>query len=238
MKVADPRWLNQLAAEYVLGTLRGAARRRFERELADTNVMAAVAAWEARLAPLTVQITPVQPGPAAWSGIQRRLGLTARAVRTRRAGWRGGGLALAAAVAIVVIGTSVRVWHESHAFRAAATLASSDGHALWQLDVSRSSDELRVTVLGVVQPLPGKDYELWALPEAGSPVSLGLLPSSGRIERGLDSTQRRALAAAHKVAVSIEPRGGSRTGAPTGPVVHVAPVRVAAAAVKRSALPG
>jgi len=73
----------------------------------------------------------------------------------------------------------------------------------------------------------GKSYELWALPRGGAPVSLGLLPAAGRTERTLSEPQRVALLAADKVAVSIEPAGGSPTGSPTGPIVIVTNVPAA-----------
>jgi anti-sigma-K factor RskA len=71
-------------------------------------------------------------------------------------------------------------------------------------------------------PPAGKSYELWGLPDGGAPVSLGLLPASGEVRRDLVAAQRVALAASTKVAVSLEPAGGSPTGAPTGPVLYVA----------------
>jgi anti-sigma-K factor RskA len=48
---------------------------------------------------------------------------------------------------------------------------------------------------------------------------------SGVERRSLDERQRTAVLAAHKLAISVEPRGGSPTGTPTGPVVHVIEVR-------------
>ena len=71
---------------------------------------------------------------------------------------------------------------------------------------------------------PGKSHELWALPEGGTPVSLGLLPHTGDHHRVLNASQRTALAGSKQVAVNLEPEGGSPTGAPTGPVLLVAPL--------------
>jgi anti-sigma-K factor RskA len=53
-------------------------------------------------------------------------------------------------------------------------------------------------------------------------VSLGLLPTRGAERRVLTAAQRAALAGAKQLAVSLEPPGGSPTGLPTGPVLHVA----------------
>ena len=80
----------------------------------------------------------------------------------------------------------------------------------------------------------GKAHELWAPPEGGAPVSLGLLPKTGEQRRVLTPAQQTALAGAKQIAVSLEPEGGSPTGAPTGPVLLVA----RPSASDRSSIPG
>ena len=63
-----------LAAQYVLGTLRGAARRRFEALLpAHANLREATHAWQDRLLPLTAAIDPVQPPARVWQHISARI---------------------------------------------------------------------------------------------------------------------------------------------------------------------
>jgi anti-sigma-K factor RskA len=80
-----------------------------------------------------------------------------------------------------------------------------------------------MAALGGAAPQAGKSFELWALPDnGGPPVSLGLMPTQGSAERDLTEAQRLALQGASKVAVSLEPEGGSKTGLPTGPVLFVA----------------
>ena len=64
-----------------------------------------------------------------------------------------------------------------------------------------------------------RSFELWAIaPSAKQPLSLGVIRADGRLELG-------ALPAAIRdggtLAISIEPKGGSPTGQPTGPVVFV-----------------
>ena len=60
MDYGRPSLADALAADYVLGTLRGAARRRFEALLpAHATLRAATQAWQDRLLPLTAAIDPV-----------------------------------------------------------------------------------------------------------------------------------------------------------------------------------
>jgi anti-sigma-K factor RskA len=87
---------------------------------------------------------------------------------------------------------------------------------------SPRGDRLAVDALVTVRVPDARSRELWALPEGGAPVSLGLMPASGSIDLALDDRQRAALAAAKNIAVSDEPAGGSPTGAPTGEVLYVA----------------
>jgi anti-sigma-K factor RskA len=51
--MVDDGLLDELAGEYVLGTLDGEARERFESRLSiDGDAQRAVAQWESRLSPL------------------------------------------------------------------------------------------------------------------------------------------------------------------------------------------
>ena len=63
-----------LAAQYVAGTLRGRARRRFETLLdAHPALRAAVREWQDRLMPLTSAVAPEAPPARVWRGIEQRL---------------------------------------------------------------------------------------------------------------------------------------------------------------------
>ena len=74
MNYARPELADRLAAEYVLGSLQGPARRRFENLLpAHPMLRAAVARWEARLVPLSGSVPPVAPPAHVWTAIERRV---------------------------------------------------------------------------------------------------------------------------------------------------------------------
>ena len=89
MKPDNRDIIDRLASEYVLGTLRGSARRRFERWRASTPLVdQRCRFWEERLMRLAKGLTPVQPPAHVWPAIQRRLNLTnrQRALRRMRTG--------------------------------------------------------------------------------------------------------------------------------------------------------
>jgi anti-sigma-K factor RskA len=224
MKPVDPELVDRLASEYVLGTLRGPARRRFERWRADTpHVDERCRYWEDNLMHLAQGLKPVQPPAHVWSAIRRRLNLTPqRPARRWAMQW-----ALAASVVLVAGLAGLLYWRSLPAPRATAvaTIAAKTGEALWQVEVFGPTNRLVVQVSKLSARPSGRDYELWALPKGGNPVSLGILPASGTSTRPLTAIQKAALANASQVAVSIEPPGGSPTGQPTGDVVFVAPLR-------------
>lgn len=216
MKRDEPENLDLLAAEYALGTLRGAARRSFERRRRrEPFVDRRVTAWEERFALLALRLRPVTPSADVWPALQRRIG----------SGSRGTLRALAAAIALVaVLGFGWVVWQEFRPPLATAEFASASGETLWHVELAARGDRLEVATLGKPAVPDARARELWALPEGGAPVSLGLMPASGDARLSLDARQRAALNAAANIAVSDEPAGGSPTGAPTGDVLYIAAI--------------
>jgi len=216
--------LDELAAQYALGTLRHAARMRFERLCsARSDALAARQRWEDRLLPLDLAVRPANPSADVWLKIQRRVGITARPRNARRfhvQWWQG---ALAASLLLAVLVTAkLTIWN-APSWQPVAVLAQANQAPLWKLERSADSREIQIRTLGVVSLPATQSYELWVLPTGeGHPVSLGLLPRTGAVGRALTRAQQNLLLAATKVAVSIEPLGGSPTGLPTGPVVIVA----------------
>jgi anti-sigma-K factor RskA len=224
MKSANRELLDRLAAEYVLGTLRSRARRRFERWLLSPQVGAIVKAWEDRLAGLEPQLAPVAPPATVWHGIEDKLELR-KMQRRPAARW----LAIAASLAFFVMAGILLTYRQPpdvpQLARTQESLLQADPQTIyWRVEVLGDHQELRLHAQNVYDLPAGKAHELWALPEGGAPVSLGLLPKTGEQRRVLTPAQQTALAGAKQIAVSLEPEGGSPTGAPTGPVLLVAPL--------------
>jgi anti-sigma-K factor RskA len=225
MKTGNRELLDRLAAEYVLGTLRHRARRRFERWLLSPQVGALVMAWEDRLAGLEPELKAVPPPPTVWRGIENKLDLRAsrRSPATR---W----LAVAASlmffgiVGVFLVREGQRVEVTPLASTERAFIQTDPQTIYWRVEILGDNQEISLHVHKVHDLPEGKAHELWALPDGAAPVSLGLLPHTGDHHRVLSATQRAALSGAKQIAVSLEPTGGSPTGAPTGPVLHVAPL--------------
>jgi anti-sigma-K factor RskA len=233
MDYSRPELADRLAADYVAGTLRGPARRRFEALLpAHANLRNAVQAWHEKLMPLTASIPPVQPPPEVWQRIEARL--DARTTRGRSpaasatpprwwaqlAVWRG--LSAFATVAAVSLGLLLAVPEPSRApvivvLNAAAAGDAPGVPASFIASISGDGRALVTRPLLNVSVEADRALELWAVPPAGAPRSLGLISAAGAtvVRRGklLDGTAA--------LAVSLEPRGGSPTGAPTGPILYV-----------------
>lgn len=232
MNYEQPELLDRLAAEYALGTLRGSARRRFERLCTRSGAArTALYRWEDDWSQLSRRLPPVQPSARVWANVRARIlgELPARSALPPVRRWRTRQLAAAAGlVALAIIaGLLLRERAALPPLQTLAVLATDRAHPVWRLERRLPLSVLTIEVVGSVPPAAGKSYELWALPRGGAPVSLGLLPATGRAERALSEPQRTALLAADKVAVSVEPAGGSPTGSPTGPIVIVSAVPAA-----------
>jgi anti-sigma-K factor RskA len=221
-----PEVIDPLAAEYVLGTLRGPARRRFEAWRASSPlVQERCRFWEEHLMQLAKGLRPVKPPPHVWQGIRARLNLAASQPRRRP----GRMLAIAASVLLVAGLSALLYWRsaEPGKLSASANITAPTGVSVWQVEVYRSSGRLTLHAGQLPARPADRDFELWALPAGGAPpVSLGLLPVAGTVQRTLTAAQQQALANSQQIAVTVEQLGGSRTGQPTSTPIFVVPLRV------------
>ena len=232
---------DRLAADYVAGTLRGAARRRFEALLpAHAVLRAATRQWEARLMPLTAAIPPQQPPPQVWQRIEARIDGHGAAARGGRAGDRAddrgitpgharGGRwalgfwrALAGVTSLAALIFGLLLLSPAPPQAPVIVVLSATGAATGAAAPATSSPASVATAARwsrnrcAGRPAPDHTLELWAVPPQGAPRSLGLISADGAtvLKKGA------ALAGATSLAVSLEPPGGSPTGAPTGPILY------------------
>jgi anti-sigma-K factor RskA len=220
-----PALQERLAAEYALGTLRGAARARFRRWMREDAALArAVAEWEARLAPMAQAVEPVRPPRRVWEEISARIGTGRAPARGRNGFWKVIGLiASGAAAALVLMTVLVPQRPVSEGEYVAVLSEPKTQKPVLLVSVGRRDNVLRVKTLDpAIQP-SGASLEIWALPKDGKPKSLGLVPPGRAGTVQLAALADQTLADVPALAISLEPPGGSPTGAPTGPVLYTGP---------------
>ena len=232
MDYSRPELADLLAAEYVTGTLRGAARRRFEAlSPAHPSLRNAMREWQDRLMPLTLSIAPQAPSANVWKRIQTQMGGAVKpavavvAPHASRWGglafWRGlSGFATAAALGLLVLVNTPGPALAPVVVVLSSTAVSADGSALPASFVASISGDGRAVVtkpLLNVSLQTDRALELWAVPSAGAPKSLGLISANGAsvVQKNKVPPGTAALA------VSLEPPGGSPTSTPSGPVLFV-----------------
>lgn len=178
MNIHQPPFSDALAAEYVLGTLQGQARRRFEQLLrAHPNLREAVADWEQRLNRLVVASPPVAPPATVWRDLERRLFPAPARLPwwDSLAFWRG--LALAGILALIlVIVPPLAVPPPADA--AFATIRGQQQEVLWT--VAQAADgRLHVSNLRPMTLPADQRCLLWLKMGDEPPVMLGMLPDDG-----------------------------------------------------------
>jgi anti-sigma-K factor RskA len=221
-----PALQERLAAEYALGTLRGPARARFRRWMREDAALArAVAEWDARLTPMAGAVAPVRPPRRVWDEIQARLAADARPAQPKGGFWRIVALmATGAAAALVLMTVLLPLQKPAHQGDYVAILSDPKTQKpVLLVSAGRRDAALRVKTLDAsIQPLEGS-LEIWALPKEGKPRSLGLVPQEPQGTVQLAALADQTLSDVPALAISLEPRGGSTTGAPTGPVLYSGP---------------
>lgn len=223
MKYSDPKLQSLLAAEYVLGSLHGASRRRFATLLAgEPGLRKEVEYWQRRLNPLADTLPLMQPHRRVWRNIQDRIRGDAVAwpalLWNSLAFWRS--LAVGSATALLLAAFVILQLNTNYeqAIHYVAVLKNQQAQPM--LIATMEENMLTLDMLGPDNTGPGEVMEVWSLPrDGGKPVSLGLLKGRhGRLV--LSRTQLEWLETAGEIAISIEPVGGSPTGLPTGPVMY------------------
>jgi len=218
MNYDRPELLDRLAAAYVFGTLPGPARRRFARLRSKLPAAdAAACAWEARTAPLAAPVEAVMPSPQLWRDVERRIGAAPpQASRTRR-WWQP---AFAFAFGLLAAVGLVRLMPELAPPPAAQGVAPSyvgilldaEGKVTALASSLRHGRRMTIRMVRPVTVPAGKVLQLWALPETGAPVPLGVLPNEPKGGFDMAATSEQLLSDVSRLAVSVE-NGPQRPGA-------------------------
>ncbi len=234
MNYSRPALLDALAAEYVLGTLRGGARRRFAALLREQPAArAAVAGWEHRLLPLTRSVPAMQPRPQVWQNIRRRTADPTLSQHAHPTWWEnlfknlfkisGGALAGAALTAIVFFMMPQRFVSLDQLAQQQQTLPQSyvglltdaTGQAALLASATRHGTKMTVKLLRPPAALglaAGTRLQLWAFPSdpqgnALPPFVVGTLTlpaKPGNTEFTMPASSEKLLTNVKRLAVALE----------------------------------
>jgi anti-sigma-K factor RskA len=210
-----------LAAEHALGLADESAR-----EASDPAFAAAVDAWRRRFEPWA---GPERAPPAdLWARIERALPANDPGARDPARPWRFATFA-ASGIAAALLGVialrpgteapvpAPQVAAAPEARMMVAALAPESGRGAVTVSYDATSGRMMVTPVGM--DAGGRTPELWVIPADGTPRSLGVIGEKAARTMIVPAERRALIAGGAVFAVSLEPAGGSPTGAPTGPVV-------------------
>lgn len=202
-----------LAAEYVVGLLSKDERQAVEtRARTDQTFAAEIMAWEAYFAGLNADYGTLQPSDKIKKAIDKRL-FGAAFARSRRWGWAAGLVAAFLTVAVILNWLTIETGDAPHMI---AQLESGESAYRFAVDIGAAGTEIEIA-LTAGDLVANRVFELWLLPDGEAPRSLGTFEQAGRLTSDTVSQLRDGSV----LAVSLEPVGGSPTGAPTGPVLAV-----------------
>lgn len=216
-----------LAAEYVIGLLTPAEAQEVEaRAISDLALARSILSWQQRLSGLARRVRPVTPPPLVWQRLEAEVMPPASARSEARwwrpwrqvATWQGNrqqaglmfaGCMIGAAVMAALLTSKMLIAEPAVA---ALVPVNAPMPAFW---VMVTKDGYATVISNAAELRAGNTLELWGVPPGATvPVSLGVVPTTGRIK------VPAIVPAGTLLLVSSEPRGGSRTGLPTGPVIY------------------
>lgn len=215
---------DELASEYVLGTLSAEQRAEVQRRLPnEPELQAAVDAWERRLLELTDLAPAHQPSSQLWQRIERSVGQLTHKVApeiswwNRLSLWRG--LSAAGLAATLLLGSILLTQTTPKPSFLVVLVAPQDKAPGWVIQAS-SPREIQLIPLGVVEVPADKALEFWTKADGWQgPVSLGLVKPGQVLSVPVDKLP--PLEANQLFELTLEGRDGSQTGRPTGAVQFI-----------------
>ena len=229
MNYRNPTLLDRLASEYVLGTLRGGARRRFERVLREQPAArAAVAGWETRLSQLARSVPAVAPPPRVWAAIERTTGGGRAAKASFWSTWfkpaLGFAFGIAATVGLVQLSPQSFVTLDGLAQREQALpqsyvglLTDAQGQPTVLVSSTRHGNKVTVKFLRPVELPAGKVLQVWALPKEGAAFPLGATGTAkppGKTEFTMSGTSEKLLSQVPRLGVTFEDKPAAAGSVP------------------------
>ncbi len=231
--------LDMMVAEFVLGTLPKEERDALQaRRAREPELEALIQQWEARLAGMLDGVEPVSPGPELFARIQRTIDQQtdhqyaapeARSaapdnvvsLRKQLTRWRWSTAIASAAALVLVAVLATQPEPDPQAQSFVAVFQHNDEQPAFLLTVDLNSRQLNIQPV-TAQPQPDKSYQLWMVAEeyGPNPRSVGVIGDNFTLDQAALRDYDPETLRGATFGISLEPKGGSPTGQPTGPAIH------------------
>lgn len=219
-----PSVIDRLAASYVLGTMQGGARRRFEAVMySQPPVAAAVASWTEQMSPLLTTLAPITPSQALWKSISSSAGIEqpqAASQAAKPSWWQqwlaplfaplpAGALAMGIALGIVVpalwqaqlLGQRQTILPESYV----GVLATPQGKTGLTVSSLRTGKMVEVQHANIASLPAAHTLYLWRIDKVGQVMPVAAIPNEKWSKITLSEPADAVFSSAVELAVSIEP---------------------------------
>ncbi|MFJ7108551.1 anti-sigma factor domain-containing protein [Pseudomonas sp. NPDC098740] len=223
-----PEELDELASEYVLGTLSAELRTEVQQRLRDEpDLRAAVDAWDRRLLGLTDLAEAHTPSPHLWHRIERsvnNLSQQPSPIAARSSSWWNllplwRGLAGAGLAATLLLGALMLTQTTVKPTYLVVLVGPQDKAPGWVVQASNSR-EIQLIPLGVIEVPADKALEFWTKADGWQgPVSLGLVKPGQTLSIPLGKLP--SLQPNQLFELTLENPNGSPIGKPTGPIQFI-----------------
>ncbi|MHC8319586.1 anti-sigma factor [Pseudomonas sp. GB2N2] len=219
---------DELASEYVLGTLSAERRSVVQQRLHnDAQLRTAVDTWERRLLGLTDLAEPQTPSSHLWQRIERSINALGRQPApstVERSSWWNllplwRGLAGAGLAATLLLGAMLLTQATVKPTYLVVLVAPQNQAPGWVIQASNPR-EIQLIPLGVAQVPADKALEFWTKGDGWQgPVSLGLVKPGQTLSVPLDKLP--PLEQNQLFELTLENPNGSPIGKPTGPIQFI-----------------
>lgn len=227
-----PETIDQLAAQYALGTLHGAARRRFEAlQKTRPDMHRAVWTWHQRLQGLLLAEKPMDVPAGQWDQLENRLFGRAQGAQNAAKPWwlrwfepiSAGALALGLMLGVVVMplweamqgGAMQTQLPESYV----GVLATADGKPGLIVSSLRKGMTVDLKQLADVPVATGKTLYLWSIDKNGKVQGIGPVPTGKFVSAPLPQVAEQLFFPAVELAVTVEPQQ-TTPSVPSGAYVY------------------
>lgn len=229
----NPELYDRLAAEYVLGTLRGRARQRFLRLMDERPyIESAVAEWRSRLDPLGERVPELQPPSRVWRNIAREVRVGKQTARRAEAEssakprfWQSLAFwqfSTVAAAALLVLNLMVPVPRstESPMPQYVSVLEAPDKGPMMVATGTGKPWTLTVALVDGKDMPEDKQMRLWCYHKDGrKPIPMGVVTTDKYTVFTLSQEEWDGLSDMSHLGISVEPMG-SDEDEPMGPVMY------------------